>query len=273
MINQEQLTDFKTNGFLIVRDFFSKDEIRTVRKEVKRVFALEMERILNVSIDINDDLAFEKSMYKFFELDLETFMSCGKQAQQLISLHRIGTDEKIAVILKELGLTFPIISVRPSMLFNSRYLAKKAEYWKLEAHQDWRSSQGSLDAVTVWFPLISANAAIGALQVIPGTHKLGLLDAESVSYYGRLIGDFKDEEFEQLEFEMGDVLFFSSFLVHRSGTNITESIRWSVQLRYNNLSEATFIERGFPNPFIYKPAPDLLTPDFPKKEQLQKIYQ
>jgi phytanoyl-CoA hydroxylase len=110
------------------------------------------------------------------------------------------------------------------------------------------------------------------LQVIPGTHKLGLLDSEAVSYYGKITEKFAEEDYIQLEFETGDALFFSSFLVHRSGLNSTESIRWSVQLRYNNVEEPTFIERGFPNPFIYKPAPDLITPGFPTKDQIQTLF-
>jgi phytanoyl-CoA hydroxylase len=272
IISQQQVSHFLNEGFILVRDFFEKNEIDNLRKEAKKIFALQIKKIMNVEVDINDDSNFEKSMYKFFEVDVDTFMSCGKQVQQLILLHKMGTDSKITSVLQNLGLQFPAISVRPSMLFNSRYLAKKEEYWKLGAHQDWRSSQGSLDSITVWFSLINSNAAIGALQVIPGTHKLGLLDSEPVSYYGKIIGDFKDEDYLQLEFEIGDILFFSSFLVHRSGTNITESIRWSVQLRYNNIAEPTFIERGFPNPFIYKPQPDLVTHGFPEKEQVLRIF-
>jgi phytanoyl-CoA hydroxylase len=269
---QEQKSQFLDQGFIIIRGFFNNNEINILRREVKKVFALQIEGKLKTHVDIDDEPGFEKAMYSFFEQDLDTFMNCGKQVQQLISLHRLGTDPRITTILMELGVEFPIISVRPSMLFNSRYLAKKEEYWRLGAHQDWRSSQGSLDSVTVWFPLISADSAIGALQVIPETHKLGLLDSESVSYYGKLIGDFKEEDFTQLEFEIGDVLFFSSFLVHRSGTNVTESIRWSVQLRYNNIEDPTFIERGFPYPFIYKPQAELITPGFPGTDQVLKIF-
>jgi len=272
MIDQMRSEKFRKDGYIVVKNFFDKDEISSLRRDVKKIFALQIRRIVNVDVDIDDEANFEKFMYKFFELDVDTFMNCGKEVQQLISLHKIGTDSRVHKILVELGLEFPIISVRPSMLFNSRHLAKKEEYWKLGAHQDWRSSQGSLDAITLWFPLVKSDKAIGALQVIPKSHILGLLDSESVSYYGKIIEEFKEEDYLQLEFEIGDILLFSSFLVHRSGVNITESIRWSVQLRYNNIQESTFIERGFPNPFIYKPQPDLMTPGFPDKKQLLELF-
>jgi phytanoyl-CoA hydroxylase len=272
MLSQQKISNYLNEGFVIIKDFLGREEINNLRNEAKGVFALQIRRLLGIEVNIYNDIHFEKLMYKLFELDIDTFMNCGKQVQQLISLHKISTNPKIEEVLKNFGLKFPIISVRPSMLFNSRFLAKKEEYWRLGAHQDWRSSQGSLDSVTVWFPLINSNAAIGALQVIPGTHKLGLLESESVSYYGKIIEDFKNEDYQQLEFEIGDVLFFSSFLVHRSGINITESIRWSVQLRFNNITEETFINRGFPNPFIYKPQADLITPGFPVKEQVLNVF-
>jgi phytanoyl-CoA hydroxylase len=67
----------------------------------------------------------------------------------------------------------------------------------------------------------------------------------------------------KLNFKVGDILIFSAFLIHQSGNNITNKIRWSVQLRYNNLDEPTFIERGYPMAYIYKPETELVTPDFP----------
>jgi ectoine hydroxylase-related dioxygenase (phytanoyl-CoA dioxygenase family) len=158
------------------------------------------------------------------------------------------------------------------MFFNSRYLAKREEYWRLDAHQDWRSSQGSLDAITIWVPLVDIDRSLGALEVIPGSHKWGLLESESVSYYGKISEEVTVREFVPVEVVRGDALIFSSFLVHRSGTNSTESIRWSIHFRYNNLAEQTFIERGYPHPFIYKPQEGLITPQFPEKELLANLF-
>jgi hypothetical protein len=84
--------------------------------------------------------------------------------------------------------------------------------------------------------------------------------------------ELPEENYVQTSFEVGDLLIFSAFLVHRSGENITKNIRWSIQLRYNNMAEPTFKERGFPMPYIYKPEENLVTPDFPKKEQLEEVF-
>ena len=38
------------------------------------------------------------------------------------------------------------------------------------------------------------------------------------------------------------------------------------------MAEPTFQERGFPMPYIYKPEENLVTPDFPKKHQLEEVF-
>jgi ectoine hydroxylase-related dioxygenase (phytanoyl-CoA dioxygenase family) len=120
--------------------------------------------------------------------------------------------------------------------------------------------------------LVDIDRSLGALEVIPGSHKWGLLESESVSYYGKISEEVTVREFVPVEVVRGDALIFSSFLVHRSGTNSTESIRWSIHFRYNNLAEQTFIERGYPHPFIYKPQEGLITPQFPEKELLANLF-
>lgn len=132
--------------------------------------------------------------------------------------------------------------------------------------------QGSLDSIVVWVPLADVDFSLGALEVVRGSHKLGLLTTEVVNSFGK-VDRFDDVDFMSVEAAQGDVLFFSSFLVHRSGVNTTDSIRWSCHFRYNNLGEETFIERGYPHPYLYRPQDELITPDFPDQERLARLFQ
>ena len=83
----------------------------------------------------------------------------------------------------------------------------------------------------------------------------------------------EEQHFLSVEVEVGDILLFSSFLIHQSGENITEKPRWSCHFRYNDLDEKTFIERKYAHPYIYKPAEELLTPDFPSTAILKQIFE
>jgi hypothetical protein len=257
-----------------VRGFFPKDEIALLHREAKEVFALQMRRlgILPADGELPADGAFDAAMVELFNRDLQTFTNCGKQAQHLISLHRFSLDQRIVQALNELGLEFPNISTRPLLYFNAERLAKKEVYWRLDAHQDWRSMQGSLDSMVVWLPLVDINQDLGALEVIPGSHRWGLLNANFTDGYGHVREPVDRSQFISVEVVRGDALFFSSLLLHQSGTNVTNSIRWSCHFRYNNLADETFIERGFPHPYLYKPQEELITPDFPSRDQVEAVF-
>ena len=132
--------------------------------------------------------------------------------------------------------------------------------------------QGSLDAVVVWIALADIDRSLGTLEVIPKSHKWGLLESEMTDGYGKINEALNLSDIAAIDVQAGDALFFSTFLVHRSGTNVTDSIRWSCHFRYNNLQEATFIERGFPHPYIYKPQETLITDRFPSVTQVETVY-
>ena len=263
---------YKENGYLLFRGFFDPAEVDKVRADAQQIFISQMRRHeLLAPSDPSED-AFEQGMSDLFDTDLQAFINCGKHAQHLISLHRLSLDERIVAVLKELGLECPNVSTRPVMYFNSQRLAKKEVYWRLSVHQDWRSMQGSLDSMVVWLPLVDIDVALGALEVIPGSHKRGLLQAEMTDGYGHIEEPFEASDFLPVGVRKGDALFFSSFLIHQSGTNVTDSIRWSCHFRYNNLGEASFVERGFPHPYIYRPQEELITENFPTPAQVNKVF-
>ncbi len=273
MIDVDQ---YRERGFVLCRRFFAVEEIERIHAEAKEIFAMQMRRHGLLPSGNVSEAKFNAGMFQLFELDLPTFISCGNQAQHLISLHRLSLDERIVTALKQLGLAFPNISTRPVLYFNHPRLAQKEVYWRLALHQDWRSMQGSLDSVVVWLPLVNIDKSLGTLKVVPGSHRRGLLAAELVDGYGHIApeiaGRIDPASLLTVEVDRGDALFFSTLLVHCSGSNVTESLRWSCHFRYNNLFEKTFIERGYPHPYIYRPQEELISPGFPTLAEVNEIF-
>jgi phytanoyl-CoA hydroxylase len=264
-------SEFRRSGSLLLKGLFEREEIEVVRRDAKQVFAAQLARHgLLPSADVSER-DFEAALFRYFDQHEAEFINCGKQIQHLISLHRLSLDPRIMDVLSELGVESPNINTRPVLYFNSRHLAREEVYWRVFAHQDWRSMQGSLDGIVAWLPLIDTDVSLGAIEVIPESHKLGLRTTDVVSGFGQVDG-FEDSEFVPIEVEQGDALFFSAFLVHRSGTNATDRIRWSCHFRYNNLAEPTFVQRGYPHSFIYKPTEELITPGFPSQEELRRCF-
>jgi phytanoyl-CoA hydroxylase len=108
------------------------------------------------------------------------------------------------------GLESPIISTRPVLSFNSKFLAKKESFWKAPPHQDWKSIQGSINSMVVWIPLLDIDIKLGALEVISRSHKLGSLYDQTVDGFGMVEEKYrKDELYVPLELKKGDIVLFS----------------------------------------------------------------
>jgi hypothetical protein len=271
-MHKDKYPAFARDGFVVLRDFLPQSAVAEVAEDALRVFQLQLAHhglLTNPSPPLG---AVEASMFDLFDRHLDDFINCGKQVQHLISLHRLALDRRIVDVLLELGLAFPNISTRPVLFFNHRRLAKKEVYWKVAAHQDWRSMQGSLNSVVVWVPLVDIGLDLGTLQVVPASHREGLITDRVEDSFG-MVDRYRDDDFVSVELRRGDALFFSSFLVHRSGQNSTAAVRWSCHFRYNDLREPTFLGRGFPHPYLYKPLDTLLTPDFPSAEQVRAAFE
>lgn len=268
--------DFWENGYVIVKNLFPKERIQSLRKKAQHIFKQQfvLTGLLdNVDVDISEN-EFNELLFRFFELHPDKIIPTGKHVQHMIDLHRISLDVEIEKRLVEIGLSFPNICTRPMLFFNSKRLAKKQVYWKTDPHQDWRSMQGSLNSIVVWLPIIDVDFSLGALEIVPKSHLLGLKTTAFEDGFGTLPHEeVMKHEWLSVELEEGDALFFSSFLYHRSGENRTENqIRWSCHFRYNDMNEKEFIERGYPHPYVYYPNPDLITPNYPTQENIDRAF-
>lgn len=267
---------YKKNGYVILRDFFSVSKIESLLRDAKNIFLkqfLNKKYTKETNLDNISKSEYNKYLYMLFNDDLETFSSCGKQVQHLISLHRLSISDKIVTLLNGYGLKSPVISTRPVMFFNHKNLAKKKVYHKVDAHQDWRSMQGSLNSVVIWIPLMNIDKRLGALEVLPGSHLKGLKTEEMQSGFGMVnLSSEEKKELISVELNAGDALIFSSFLIHQSGNNVSDEPRWSCHFRYNDLEDLSFIDRGYAHAYIYRPIKELITNNFPTEEDLLKIF-
>ena len=212
-------------------------------------------------------------MVQLFDRDRAAFINCGKHSQNLPSLHRLGLDPELEDRLRCLGQVRPNICTRPLLFFNHPDLAEQEVHHKTPMHQDWLSMDGSLNLIVVWVALVDISVSLGALQVVPGSHLDGIHEPP-----GEPVGGFKairgipEERFVDVEVKAGDALFFSGLVIHRSGFNTSDQIRWSCHFRYNDLAERTFIERGYPSPYVYRPTHERVWPGFPDAETVRAYF-
>lgn len=245
---QELVTQLKSqlndDGYIIIKNFFDKEYINTLKEKAKNVFEIQFKKF-----GYTED--FKKNMIKLFKENESVFINCGKIIQTgLIELYKLPIEDKIIDLIKDLGLTFPNLCTRPVLFFNHPKLAKEEFYYKTPPHQDWLSMESSSDSLVLWVPLVDVNKENGSILIWPKTHKQGPLPFKTIGGFAS-VETFGEPV--QPELEVGDIAIFSTFLVHSSGDITNDTIRWSCHFRYTNMMDNDFINRGFPNPYIYKP--------------------
>lgn len=236
--------ELEENGFIVLRNFFTSDYIENVRMKAENIFQIQFDRFEYKG-------KFQDNMIRLFNEHESVFINCGKIIQTgLIELYQLAINDSLLNSLKDLGLAFPNLCTRPVLFFNHPKLAKEEHYYKTPPHQDWQSMQSSSDSLVVWVPLVDVNIDNGTLLIWPKTHKLGPLPFKSIGGFASVEAN---NQFIQENFSMGDIVIFSTLLIHASGDILNDTIRWSCHFRYTNMLDNDFIENGFPNPYIYQP--------------------
>lgn len=106
---------------------------------------------------------------------------------------------------------------------------------KLPWHQDrWRALDRD-PLVTIWTSLDDANAKSGGLEVIPGSHRLGVVNPTHPSAF---LDDQQQAECDgdtsrtTLDIPAGEVWLLHNWLLHRSGVNETDQPRRAFSVCY-----------------------------------------
>ena len=95
--------------------------------------------------------------------------------------------------------------------------------------------------LTVWFPLRRADIEHGCLQVVPGSHRQGLMDHCPAGPGGLQVPEqvASREHAIPLPMNCGDLLFIDKLTLHNSLPNLSDEIRISFDLRYNPIGQPT----------------------------------
>jgi phytanoyl-CoA hydroxylase len=264
---------FLRDGFVVVRGVLDPNELDAINAEMAELFALQLRR-LGLPVDGGGSrAAWLANAARLLAVDVEAYISTARLTQMVPSAHRLMVSEPILNVARDLGVSVPVISTRLSNHIMSDALRIPGGYHKSPPHQDWRSMQGSLDSIVLWVPTTPVTEASHPLQVVPRSHLLGLLDTvEHIMTPTVSDPRITEDQFLSLPMQPGDVVAFSSFMVHRTGETGDGQVRIAFSTRFNNAAEPTYIEHGYPTPYKYSYRTDLMVPDFPTPRDIAAIF-
>jgi ectoine hydroxylase-related dioxygenase (phytanoyl-CoA dioxygenase family) len=228
LLSNDEINFFNKDGYVIVPEFFSKDEIDKLYS-----IAVGDNVIKKHAVDLNDQTGKKTKLTLWF--------NPGEDVYSMM----IRSERMVKSVAKLLDSSSPVCH------FHTKLMQKEPRVggaW--EWHQDygyWYKNQFLYpdQLVSVMVALTEANKKNGCLQVIKGSHKLGRLNH---GFAGEQVGAdmvmvnhaLETMEHIYVEIEPGDALFFHSNLLHRSEANLSERPRWSIISCYNSLSNPAY---------------------------------
>jgi phytanoyl-CoA hydroxylase len=135
-------------------------------------------------------------------------------------------------------------------IFRAMFMNKPAERGTvLPWHQDVGVGWGvdNNPTATVWTALDPAVVATGCMQVVPGSHKHGVISERHFPSEEQLAECAPPGLEIDLEAEAGEAILLNNLMLHRSGVNSTEQSRRAFSIAYmDGASRSTRTGEGYP---------------------------
>jgi len=150
------------------------------------------------------------------------------------AIYAFAVQTQILTLLATLGLSHPVLGTVPLVRIDRPGENKFQTPW----HQDSWFSFASDASLVIWIPLGDINIEQGQLVILPGSHQSGILPFRLFEEGHEPFCPLKevDESLSQpVPVKFGEMLVFKQTLLHKSGKNISNSCRVSMQLRFNDM--------------------------------------
>lgn len=221
MVSEEQIHNYRRDGYILLKNLLDTSDLEPIKKRFIS--------FVSNSIPFRLSSLKSKKWVNFAENNPQVISNLYEQMINDQTLLDLGKSYKVTNVIKKL-ISAPGLYKKLIFRVDVPFLTKELAYW----HQDNFYVKGNPEEVTVWLPLFETKVQHGCLSVMPRSHNLGPVPHEISIGKKKLPHGIYDREIRYVEMEAGDVLFFSSYLLHSSNLNFSDQIRYSIQLRYTS---------------------------------------
>ena len=256
-VTNENLSFFKENGYLIVDNVFSMQELKNVKCALKELILILIKKAIRDNKDQEDILKkcigfeFSKALQVLEKIDREYIL-------EFYNSLSVANNPYIASllykpkVLEYINIFFFFSKKNPLFITSgsSVFAMPNDElYTPNKWHTDIFYSIKDSEYIQVWAPIIeNANNELGALHIMPKSHEKPFqgqirdTSRTDSAVHRYIVSDDLLSEYEDkiVEIKLGQIIFFDKHLVHRGGQNITNRVRLSLVGVYHSMSNLEF---------------------------------
>lgn len=214
-LTQAEIDFYNAQGYLIVENLFSPEELENINKEIERLRD-EAEK------NVNQKEGFSHNKHFIYQLGLRSPLTRG-----------LCEDPRILDLIE--SIVYPGIAIYSAKTSEKPPFDTNICHW----HQDdawYNSNSQSERRMSIWIPLQDTDLKNGCLWVVPGSHLTGFRE------FSKIEGGLCNLAFEKGDVDLpgmipvpikaGSILLFDSLTYHRSLPNYTDKWRRSFICSY-----------------------------------------
>lgn len=216
-LSRSQITDFQTNGHILLREVDTQEEInfyRPIISEAVYKYSTETRKLS------------ERKTY-------------GKAFLQVTNLWEVDENVKKFVFEKKFAqIAANLLGVEKVRLYHDQALFKESGGGHTPWHQDqfyWNLD--SPNTITMWMPLIDVSLEMGLMKFAQKSHQNGLFEAVTISdksdeIYAEIIEKEGFEISQPVSMKAGDATFHYGHTIHSADANNTNKTREVMTIIY-----------------------------------------
>ncbi|MAG36770.1 MAG: phytanoyl-CoA dioxygenase, partial [Dehalococcoidia bacterium] len=226
-LTQAQVEQFHEEGFLIVEDLLTSDEVAAMRARAEEIASPEPAEEVRFRRQVEPAVDRGEKEADDYELSLRKMTGLALSREEVFAAHA-RRPRIVEIITSLLG---PNLTLYQDQLFmKPPRVGSRQPY-----HQD-QPAGFNIDPpehlVTCWTALDDSTEENGCLWYLPGSHKLGALSREERGEYEAQAADGELADAVPLVVRAGGCGFHHGWLLHASGVNLSEKRRRGYATHY-----------------------------------------
>lgn len=220
---------YDKNGFVLIKDYFTNHEVYKIKEYADDILNWSNKR--------------KGKWMNYYEKNPGSNIKVKTRVENMLNYH----PGLYKFVHSRVSPGINIITNQDMTIFKDKINWKMPNCQGFDAHQDqpaW-SDFPPKKYVSAAFFVNNTTFDNGCLEFAEDSNKLGLLDYEK-NTTGALSDDIEEKlQWKSVPTTCNDILFFDSYVPHRSGPNITESSRSIFFITYNDIKEGVYYNDYF----------------------------